>query len=284
MNTGEIEVRKLTLVCLDVVDSTRIVRGLGAVGSALLFQRHDRLTRSLIARFNGREIDKTDGFLLVFDRTVDALNFALSYQMYVPPRTKLNARIGVHVGECALSSNRLIDVEAGAKVIELDGIAKPITARIMSLADSGQILMSLDARRACEFRLNAFTPKGTEFKNVGVYMLKGVKTPVSISAVGTQIDQLRTPKNKAKVKRVKKAKKEKFKWTWRSIKGLACKTSAYVSVILFLYVSLLCLHYPFAVDLLQSYNVPAKALADVVKTIESEIEEIKVTLKTYWTE
>ena len=31
-------------------------------------------------RFNGREIDRSDGFLMSFDSTIDAVNFSLEWQ------------------------------------------------------------------------------------------------------------------------------------------------------------------------------------------------------------
>ena len=37
------------------------------------------LARDLLARHQGQEIDKTDGFLLLFDRPVEAVRYALAY-------------------------------------------------------------------------------------------------------------------------------------------------------------------------------------------------------------
>ncbi len=40
---------------------------------------HDRMTRDLLRQWRGREIDKTDGFLLMFGAPSDALACALDY-------------------------------------------------------------------------------------------------------------------------------------------------------------------------------------------------------------
>ena len=67
---------KLAIVLLDLIGSTRFVQSAGAMKAAMWLQKHDRLTRSLIYKFNGREIDRSDGFLLSFERPIDAVNFA----------------------------------------------------------------------------------------------------------------------------------------------------------------------------------------------------------------
>ena len=72
----------LAIVLLDIIGSTAFVQRYGAVKAAQLFQYHDRLARSLIYKYNGREIDRSDGFLCSFDRVIDAVNFALASKRY----------------------------------------------------------------------------------------------------------------------------------------------------------------------------------------------------------
>src|SRR5215210_5404807 len=69
-----------TLLLIDLIDSTGLLSQLGDARSQSIFQEHDHLARSLLARFDGREIDKTDGFLLLFDRPIQAVGYALEYQ------------------------------------------------------------------------------------------------------------------------------------------------------------------------------------------------------------
>ena len=97
----EIKERKLAIVLLDLIGSTKFVQRVGAVKAAEWLQYHDRMTRTLMYRFDGREIDRSDGFLVSFERSIDAVNFALTYQATIPQRTKLNTRIGIHLGVVA---------------------------------------------------------------------------------------------------------------------------------------------------------------------------------------
>jgi class 3 adenylate cyclase len=69
-----------TLLLCDLVDSTALVERLGDLLAAELIRKHDRLARTLADRHGGREIDKTDGFMMMFERPVQAVAFALDYQ------------------------------------------------------------------------------------------------------------------------------------------------------------------------------------------------------------
>ena len=46
--------------------------------------------------------------------------------------------LGLHVGPVVLRENTADDVARGAKPIEVEGLAKPIAARVMSVARGGQ--------------------------------------------------------------------------------------------------------------------------------------------------
>ena len=69
----------------DLADSTALVERLGDLHAAELFRKHDRLARTLVHQHGGREIDKTDGFLMMFDRPIEAVAFALAYQRELAP-------------------------------------------------------------------------------------------------------------------------------------------------------------------------------------------------------
>src|SRR6185295_5077145 len=81
--------------------------------------RHDRAARDLLAAYHGREIDKSDGFLLLFERPIEAVRFAIAYR---------------------------------ARPLEVEGLAKAIAARVMSLAGGGRILLT---RAAYDFARRA---------------------------------------------------------------------------------------------------------------------------------
>ena len=67
------------LLLTDVVDSTMLAERLGDAAMAMLWSAHDRIARDLLREWHGREIDKSDGMLALFDRATDAAAYALAY-------------------------------------------------------------------------------------------------------------------------------------------------------------------------------------------------------------
>lgn len=211
----------LAIVLLDIVGSTKFVQRYGAIHAAKLFQAHDRLARSLCYKFNGREIDRSDGFLLSFDRTIDAVNFALIYQRDIPPKTKLECRIGIHWGKIIEVIQDDVFVAANAKKIELEGLSKNIAARTMSLSLGGQVLLTKEAINSVRrYNSNMHTPKNTRYVCVGLYRFKGVSKPQEIFAVGTTIESLQPPPSSEKVKRIGGPNKIKERMRDKKIKDI----------------------------------------------------------------
>src|SRR5258708_24953585 len=103
------EVRALLLT--DVVDSTQLSERLGEAELAALWAAHDRLARDLLPVRRGREIDKTDGMLLLFEAAADAVAYAMAYQRAVakldPPR---QARAAANDSPVILRDNSRSDV------------------------------------------------------------------------------------------------------------------------------------------------------------------------------
>jgi TolB-like protein/class 3 adenylate cyclase/tetratricopeptide (TPR) repeat protein len=187
--TGVAELKTL-LVC-DLVDSTKLVERLGDERAAAVFRRLDEQTRSLIDRWRGREIDKTDGFLLLFDRPINAVRFAAGYQALLDALSKemgieLSARVGIHLGEVVIRENPEAEVARGAKPVEVEGLAKAVAARLMSLARGRQTLLSRAvydvARRSTVGGVENGTP--LEWRAYGAYQLKGVTEPLEVFEVG----------------------------------------------------------------------------------------------------
>lgn len=207
--TPDMRERRLTIVLLDLIGSTAFVQRAGPLKAARWLQYHDRLTRSLMHRFSGREIDRSDGFLLSFERTIDAVNFALHYQAKIPIKTRLQTRIGIHVGIVAEVQQHELDVIVGAKMVELEGIAKNIAARAMSLSGAGQVLLTEAAFKEVKGRTNAHTPKRTRYALAGLYRFKGVRDPITIYTVGVTTESLQPPQGSEKVKRLGGPKKIK---------------------------------------------------------------------------
>ena len=68
-----------TLLLTDVVDSTKLAESIGDAAMADVWISHDRAARDLLVKHRGREIDKTDGMLMLFDEAADAVSYALAY-------------------------------------------------------------------------------------------------------------------------------------------------------------------------------------------------------------
>jgi len=182
-----------TLLITDLVESTRLVDKLGLEESSSFFSKHDRLTRDLVRKYSGLEIDKSDGFLIVFDRPVQAVLFALFYHQALNElsekcRVKVRARVGIHVGDIILRQNSPQDIERGAKPIEVEGIAKPLTARLMSLALPSQNLLSrstFDLARKAKNELEG-VPGQIFWQAHGSYLIKGVEEAIDVYEVGLE--------------------------------------------------------------------------------------------------
>jgi predicted ATPase/class 3 adenylate cyclase len=188
------DVRALLLT--DVVDSTKLSEEIGDRAMAEVWAAHDRVARDLLLVWRGREIDKTDGMLLLFEAASDAVRYALAYhQALAALPVTLKARAGLHVGPVALRETSADDVARGAKPLEVDGLAKPTAARVMSLALGGQTLLSEDARRA-------IGESSWALQSHGHWMLKGLNEPVELFEVGTDESAFTTPPDGEKAYRV----------------------------------------------------------------------------------
>ncbi len=184
------------LLLTDVVDSTQLSERLGDAAMAGVWTEHDRVARALLPQWRGREIDKTDGMLLLFERADDAVHYAQAYHralgsMAVP----LRARAGLHVGPVLLRENPADDVRRGAKPLEVDGMAKPTAARVMALAAGGQTLLTPQAREA----LGEST---WSLASCGHWVLKGVAEPVELFRVLADTDPGTPPPDADKAYRV----------------------------------------------------------------------------------
>ena len=169
------------LLFTDLVDSTAVVERLGDARAASVLAEHDRCARALLARHGGREIDHSDGFFLLFPAAADAAAFALAYPEALAG-LGLGARAGLHVGAVTLRENDPDDIARGAKPVEVEGIAKPLAARVMSLARGGQTLLTQAARSA----LGELPAETSAVEAHGHYRLKGIAEPIEIFELGVR--------------------------------------------------------------------------------------------------
>ena len=144
-----------TVLFTDMVESTSRAVALGDSRWRALISDHDRLVRSELARFRGREIDRRgDGFLAIFDGPARAIRCALSIVELVHDRG-IQVRAGLHTGELDI-------MESGVA-----GIAVHTGARVMSLAGADEVLITSTVR-------DLVAGSGLTFSDRGAHELKGV--------------------------------------------------------------------------------------------------------------
>src|SRR4249919_2427853 len=175
----------------DLADSTAFLQRFGDARAAVALQRLDLRIRDLLEFTGGRLIDKADGLLAIFERPVQAVDFALRYQQVlrqfsVDEGSTLAARVGIHVGELMTWQNSESDVMAGSKPLEVEGLAKPVAARLMALALPGQILVSSMAQALAQRAQAELGERADRVKWVshGRYRFKGVPAPILVHEVG----------------------------------------------------------------------------------------------------
>ncbi|WP_158497819.1 putative peptide modification system cyclase [Pseudoxanthomonas suwonensis] len=199
-----------TLLLTDLCDSTNLVESLGDSRAAVVFRDHDRLVLELQQRWRGRLIDRSDGLLLLFERPLDGLGFALDYRRGLDALGQahrigpLLARAGLHVGEVLIWRNSEEAVSAGAKPVEVEGLAKPFAARLMQLARPGQILLSSVAEPLVRRSARELGERGEalQWRTHGRWHFKGVPEVQEVHEVGEPgFAPLRMPRGDAKARR-----------------------------------------------------------------------------------
>jgi putative peptide modification system cyclase len=217
----------------DLVDSTAFIERFGDANAAAALQRLDLQIRDLLHFTGGRLIDKADGLLAIFERPIQAVDFALRYQQMLRQISdgasgELKARVGIHVGELMTWSNSPDAVAAGAKPLEVEGLAKPVAARLMSLAMPGQILLSSMAQTLAQRAAPELGERESRLRWTvhGRYRFKGVPAPLLVHEVGeVGTAPLRAPASTAKAWR-----EVPF---WRRPPVLAAEALMFVAVVVF---------------------------------------------------
>lgn len=199
---------RYTVLITDLVDSTKLATELGDRRIVEVWVAHDRAARDLLPVHHGREVDKSDGFLILFERPIDAVRYALDYHRALRKLSaelglRLFARAGLYEGEVSIIHTPEQDIAHGAKQWEVEGLAKPLAARIMSVAIGGQTLLAGSTRAAIAdpSPLDA-AGEAIRFISHGHYRMKGVADPLEIYEAAVPGAPMQPPPTGAKVYRV----------------------------------------------------------------------------------
>ena len=153
-----------TVVFIDIVSSTAHLERVGDASWRRSLETHRKLIRGLLARYRGREVATTgDGFLAVFDGPARAIKCA---EAAVAGTADLGfqIKVGVHTGEVELTGH------------DVAGLAVHIGARIASLAQPSEILVSRTVR-------DLVSGAGLEFTDRGEHELRGIDRVWQLFAV-----------------------------------------------------------------------------------------------------
>jgi class 3 adenylate cyclase len=144
-----------TVLFTDIVDSTAMLQKLGDSAWMELLRRHNVSLRDDLNSFRGREVSTTgDGFLAVFDGATRAVRCAVAMTRSADA-LGLRIRVAIHTGE--------VEFVAG----DVRGVAVHTAARLMSVADPDEILVSSTTRDLIE-------GSGLFLEDAGTHELKGL--------------------------------------------------------------------------------------------------------------
>lgn len=200
--------RLVVLLFSDIVGSVQLKSRLGDTEAASIISRHDQIFRRVFGQVGDGDIlkDTGDGFLARFETVSSAVNFALLFQDALRrepwKREPLQVRVGLHLGEV---SELDPDPEGGAK---LSGLAIDLTARVMGLAEGGQILLTRalfdSARQYVRVHPTASDGHALTIRWMahGPYQFKGTDEPLEVFEVGAEGEApLHAPRDSEKARR-----------------------------------------------------------------------------------
>lgn len=154
----------VTLLVLDIVESTALLARIGDGPWRELLGRHVERSRSELTQFRGTEVDRAgDGLLATFDGPARAIRCAVAIRQ-AALADGLAVRAAVHVGE----------VEAVGEKIR--GLAVHEAARIAAAAGPGEILVTRTTR-------DLAASAGLVFEDRGFHTLKGIPEPRRLFAL-----------------------------------------------------------------------------------------------------
>jgi class 3 adenylate cyclase len=144
-----------TVLFTDIVGSTERAAQMGDRQWREVLDRHDEVSRREVVRQGGKLVKTTgDGILATFDGPVRAIRSAAAIRDDLA-QSGVRLRLGLHAGEVELRGD------------DVGGIAVHIAARVMALAQAGEVLVSGTVKGLVA---------GSElaFEDRGVHELKGI--------------------------------------------------------------------------------------------------------------
>jgi serine/threonine-protein kinase len=214
----------VTLIFTVLVDSSILLTRLGdQAGASFLQQRRKVIRDTLRTLPESEEIETAgDSFLLAFNKLSDAVRFALQTQARLRQFSHeadlpVQERIGIHLGEVVIAEH-----ETEAKAKDLYGIQLTTCARVMSLAEGGQILLTRGVFDSARQVLKGEDIEGVgplSWVSHGAYLLKGIEEAVEVCEV-SEVGQRAplAPKTSEKAQRQVRAGEEPV-MGWRPAVG-----------------------------------------------------------------
>jgi class 3 adenylate cyclase len=159
-----------TFMFTDIVDSTRLLAGMGDERWAAVLRSHDRTVRDLLMLHGGTEVKQRgggDGFFAVFDNPSSAVGCATAIQRQFAQQRETvgfapEIRIGLHEADALLSGG------------DYAGLGVHEAARIAGVAEAGDILTSEATAHVADARATA---------PVRRVDLKGLRDPMAIVSI-----------------------------------------------------------------------------------------------------
>ena len=164
----------IAVMFTDIVGSTDMTVTLGDHAAQHLVRTHNKIVRSALTNYFGKEIKHTgDGIMASFNDVTKAVAAGIDIQRRIEgnnraaPDQPLHLRIGINCGEAIAEDN------------DLFGVTVQLSARLCAACDTDKVLVS-DAVRT------ETAEAGYAYINKGTRRMKGFKDPVPVFEVGWQ--------------------------------------------------------------------------------------------------
>ncbi len=210
-----------TVMFTDIENSVSLTGTLGQKGWAEILARHGQLFREALGETAAAAIENTgDGLMARFEGVTEAVAVGLRFQWLLrrekwQMKHPLKVRVGIHRGEMLL-------VPAPEREMpKAVGVAVSLTARVMGMADGGQVLLTREVFDEARQSLTAVpgVPAKEQGKlgweAHGAYFLKGVEGAQEVFEVGERgYAPFRRPRDGVNTER-SKSDEEKTTLGWR---------------------------------------------------------------------